>query len=123
MSIRHQSHTLTLPCTITRKNMSNAYELRLQLFQEAREYLTGQFDRDVLEWDRLNQEKLDRENKYNEDWRRWSDLKDEGKVTAEDCPICPDPIKLPEYPKYPSREDILEMATFIRDFTNDKGQE
>ena len=103
--------------------MSNAYELRLQLFQEARLALESHFDRNVHEWDRLNQEKLDRENKYNEDWRRWSDLKDEGKVTAEDCPICPDPLTLPEYPKYPSREDILEMATFIRDFTNDKGQE
>ena len=103
--------------------MSNAYELRLQLFQEAREYLTGQFDRDVFEWDRKNTEKLDRQNKFDEDWRRWSDLKEEGKVTAEDCPICPDPVTLPEYPKYPSREDILEMATFIRDFTNDKGLE
>lgn len=103
--------------------MSNAYELRLQLFQEAREYLTGQFDRDVLEWDRKNTEKLDRQNKFDEDWRRWSDLKEEGKATAEDCPICPNPVKLPEYPKYPSRQDILDMATFIRDFTNDKGQE
>ena len=103
--------------------MSNAFELRLQLFQEARDYLVAQFDRDVLEWDRKNQEKLDIENKFNEDWRRYSDLKDEGKASAVNCPICPDPIRLPEYPKYPSREDILEMATFIRDFTNDKGQE
>tara|TARA_R100000030_G_scaffold30831_1_gene22603 strand:+ start:176 stop:487 length:312 start_codon:yes stop_codon:yes gene_type:complete len=101
--------------------MSNAFELRLQLFQEARDYLVAQFDRDVLEWERKNQEKLDRQTKFDEDWRRWSNLKDEGKVTAEDYPICPNPIKLPEYPKYPSREDILEMATFIRDFTNDKG--
>lgn len=101
--------------------MSNAFELRLQLFQEARDYLVAQFDRDVLEWERKNQEKLDRQTKFDEDWRRWSNLKDEGKVTAEDHPICPNPVKLPEYPKYPSREDILEMATFIRDFTNDKG--
>ena len=43
--------------------MSNAFELRLQLFQEARDYLVAQFDRDVLEWDRKNQEKLDIENK------------------------------------------------------------
>lgn len=103
--------------------MSNAFELRLQLFQEARDYLVAQFDRDVLEWDRKNQEKLDIENKYSNDWSRYIDLKEEGKVSAEDCPIAPNPIKLPEYPKYPSREDILEMATFIRDFTNDKGLE
>ena len=103
--------------------MSNAFELRLQLFQEARDYLVAQFDRDVLEWDRLNQEKMDIQNKYDEDIRRWDMHKDEGKVSVTSCPICPEPIKLPEYPKYPSREDILEMATFIRDFTNDKGQE
>ena len=101
--------------------MSNAFELRLQLFQEDRDYLVAQFDRDVLEWDRQNQEKLDIENKYYNDWSRYNDLKDERKASAVNCPICPDPIKLPEYPKYPSREDILEMATFIRDFTNDKG--
>tara|TARA_A100001515_G_scaffold58335_1_gene46089 strand:+ start:179 stop:490 length:312 start_codon:yes stop_codon:yes gene_type:complete len=101
--------------------MSNAFELRLQLFQEARDYLVAQFDRDVLEWDRKNQEKLDIESKYSNDWSRYIDLKEEGKASADDHPIAPNPIKLPEYPKYPSREDILEMATFIRDFTNDKG--
>ena len=117
------SHTHTPIRSITSKNMSNAYELRLQLFQEAREYLTGKFDRDVLEWDRKNTEKFDRQNKFDEDLSRWSDLKEEGKASAEDRPICPDPIILPEYPKYPSKQDILDMATFIREFTNDKGEE
>ena len=101
--------------------MSNAYELRLQLFQEAREYLVAQFDRDVLEWDRLNQEKMDIQNKYDEDYRRWDTLREEGKSNGSACPICPEPIKLPEYPKYPTTEEILAMAEFIRDFTNDKG--
>lgn len=103
--------------------MSNAFELRLQLFQEARDYLVAQFDRDVLEWDRMNQEKLDIENKYSNDWSRYIDLKEDGKVSTDSYPICPDPIKLPEYPKYPSREDILDMASFIRDFTDDRGEE
>tara|TARA_Y100000015_G_C2321484_1_gene56917 strand:- start:135 stop:446 length:312 start_codon:yes stop_codon:yes gene_type:complete len=103
--------------------MSNAFELRLQLFQEARDYLVAQFDRDVLEWDRKNTEKIDIESKYINDYGRYCDLKEAGKVEAEDHPIAPDPIRLPEYPKYPSREDILEMATFIRDFTNDKGED
>ena len=101
--------------------MSNAYELRLQLFQEAREYLVAQFDRDVLEWQRLEQEKCDIQTKYDADYYRWDALRDEGKASAVNCPICPEPIKLPEYPKYPTKEEILEMAEFIRDFTNDKG--
>ena len=101
--------------------MSNAYELRLQLFQEAREYLVAQFDRDVLEWQRQEQEKCDIQTKYDADYYRWDALRDEGKASAVNCPICPEPIKLPEYPKYPTKEEILEMAEFIRDFTNDKG--
>ena len=103
--------------------MSNPFELRLQLFQEARDYLVDVFNRDVLEWDRKNTEKLDIETKYSNDWSRYIDLKEEGKVSAEEYPIAPDPIKLPEYPKYPTREEILEMATFIRSFTADKGEE
>ena len=55
--------------------------------------------------------------------KRLNDLKEEGKVSAEEYPISPDPIKLPEYPQYPTREEILEMATFIREFTADKGEE
>ena len=43
--------------------MSNPFELRLQLFQEAREYLIGQFDRDVAEWNRQETEKQDIESK------------------------------------------------------------
>jgi|TARA_Y100000356_G_C11218606_1_gene267779 hypothetical protein len=101
--------------------MSNAYELRLELFREARDYLTNLYDRNVLEWDRLNQEKLDRENKYQQDWSRWSDLRDEGKATAEDCPICPDPIQLPKYPEYPSKYEILRTAEFIKSFTDGNG--
>ena len=103
--------------------MSNPFELRLQLFQEARDYLVDVFNRDVLEWDRKNTEKLDVENKYSNDWSRYCDLKEEGEATAKDCPISPDPIILPEYPQYPTREEILEMATFIRSFTADKGEE
>tara|TARA_R100000152_G_C6657933_1_gene97649 strand:- start:227 stop:538 length:312 start_codon:yes stop_codon:yes gene_type:complete len=102
--------------------MSNPFELRLQLFQEAREYLIGQFDRDVAEWNRQEAEKLDIESKYSNDWSKWADLKEEGKATAEDCPTAPDPIKLPEYPKYPSKEDILDMAKFMRSFVDDKGE-
>ena len=101
--------------------MSNAFELRLQLFQEARDYLVAQYDRNVLEWDRLNQEKIDIQNKYDADYLRWDALKEEGKASASAHPICPEPIKLPEYPKYPTKEEILAMAEFIRDFTNDKG--
>ena len=101
--------------------MSNAYELRLQLFQEAREYLASRYERDVLEWNRLEQEKIDIQTKYDADYYRWDALRDEGKASAVNCPICPEPIKLPEYPKYPTKEEILEMAEFIRDFTNDKG--
>ena len=103
--------------------MSNPFELRLQLFQEAREYLVEVFNRDVLEWERKNTEKLDVENKYSNDWSRHCDLKEEGLASSSDCPIAPDPIKLPEYPKYPTREEILDMATFIREFTSDKGEE
>ena len=62
--------------------MSNPFELRLQLFQEARDYLVDVFNRDVLEWDRKNQEKLDIETKYSNDWSRYIDLKEEGKVSA-----------------------------------------
>ena len=101
--------------------MSNAYELRLQLFQEAREYLAARYERDVLEWNRLEQEKVDIQTKYDADYYRWDALRDEGKASAVNSPICPEPIKLPEYPKYPTKEEILEMAEFIRDFTNDKG--
>ena len=54
--------------------MSNAYELRLQLFQEAREYLVAQFDRDVLEWQRQEQEKCDIQTKYDADYYRWMHL-------------------------------------------------
>ena len=103
--------------------MSNPFELRLQLFQEARDYLVAVFDREVQEWDRKSAEKLDIETKYSNDWSRYCDLREEGKVDASDCPISPDPIKLSEYPKYPTREEILEMATFIREFTADKGEE
>ena len=103
--------------------MTNAFELRLQLFQEARDYLVARFERDVLEWDRKNTEKVDIESKYHNDYSRYCDLKEEGKAGANEHPIAPDPITLPEYPKYPSREDILEMATFMRDFINDKGEE
>ena len=103
--------------------MSNPFELRLQLFQEAKDYLVSVYEREVLEWDRKQQEKCDIENKWSNDYSRYSDLKEEGKASASDCPISPDPIKLPEYPKYPTREDILEMAKFIRSFISDKGGE
>ena len=103
--------------------MSNPFELRLQLFQEARDYLVACYDRNISEWNRLEQEKHDIENKYSNDWSRHCDLKEEGLASSSDCPIAPDPIKLPEYPKYPTREEILEMATFIREFTADKGEE
>ena len=68
--------------------MSNAYELRLQLFQEAREYLAAQYERDVLEWNRLEQEKIDIQTKYDADYYRWDALRDEGKASAVNCPIC-----------------------------------
>ena len=103
--------------------MSNPFELRLQLFQEAKDYLVAVFDQEVLEWDRVNTEKLDIENKFIEEKERYYELKGQDLGDIEKYPIAPDPIKLPEYPKYPTREEILKMATFIREFTADKGEE
>ena len=103
--------------------MSNPFELRLQLFQEARDYLVACYDRDVQEWDRKQAEKYDVERKYDADYSRHCDMREEGKGSSSECPIAPDPITLPEYPKYPTREEILEMAYFIRGFTADKGDE
>ncbi len=103
--------------------MSNPYELRLQLFQEAKDYLVESFNREVQEWDRKNTEKCDIENKWSNDWNRYCDLKEEGKASAMEHPVAPDPIKLPEYPKYPTKEEIVEMAKFIRSFISDKGEE
>ena len=103
--------------------MSNPFELRLQLFQEARDYLVAVYEREVQEWDRKQQEKCDNENKWSNDYSRYCDLKEEGCVSAMEHPVAPNPIKLPEYPKYPTREEILDMATFIRSFTADKGEE
>ena len=57
--------------------MSNPFELRLQLFQEARDYLVACYDRDVQEWDRKQAEKYDVERKYDAVYRRHCDKREE----------------------------------------------
>ena len=104
--------------------MSNPFELRLQLFQEAKEYLVSVYDREVSEHDRLVQRKLDLENKFSEEKDRYYELKDNPKAAPNlKYPTYPDLPGIPEYPKYPSREEILEMAKFIRSFIADKGDD
>ena len=105
--------------------MSNPYELRLQLFQEAKDYLVSVFDRDVMEWDRLNQQNLDLDTKYCNQLNRYEELKESGKIkdVEKEYPKPFQTKELPEYPQYPSREAILEMATFIRSFISEKGEE
>ena len=57
-------------------NIKKYLEVGDLLFQEARDYL--EFD---LQW------QLDIETKYSNDWSRYIDLKEEGKVSAEEYPI------------------------------------
>ena len=42
----------------------NAYELRLQLFEKAKEFVWEKFNRDVLEWDRISQNRAEIKEKY-----------------------------------------------------------
>jgi len=103
--------------------MSNAYALRLQLFQEAKDYLVSVYDREVSEHDRLVQKKMDLETKFNEEKERYYELKEQHQADVEKYPTYPDLPEIPEYPKYPAREEILEMAKFIRSFIADKGDD
>jgi len=103
--------------------MSNPFELRLQLFQEAKEYLVSVYDREVSEHDRLVQRKMDLENKFSEEKERYYELKEQHQADVEKYPTYPDLPEIPEYPKYPAREEILEMAKFIRSFIADKGDD
>lgn len=103
--------------------MSNAYALRLQLFQEAKDYLVSVYDREVSEHDRLVQKKMDLETKFSEEKERYYELKDQHQADVEKYPTYPEMPEIPEYPKYPSRQQILEMAKFIRSFISDKGDD
>ena len=100
---------------------SNPYELRLQLFQEAKSICWEEYSRNVSEFERIKDNNYALEKKYDADLSRYESLKEQGKLGSLEYPVYPDLKELPEYPEYPSMDEIKEKATFIRNFCDDKG--
>tara|TARA_B100000212_G_scaffold339659_1_gene318537 strand:- start:141 stop:572 length:432 start_codon:yes stop_codon:yes gene_type:complete len=100
---------------------TNPYELRLQLFQEAKSICWEEYSRNVSEFERIRDNINNLEKKYYANLNRYESLKEEGKLGSLEYPVYPDIPPLPEYPKYPSMDEIKERATFIRNFCDDKG--
>ena len=100
---------------------SNPYELRLQLFQEAKSICWEEYSRNVSEFERIKENNYALEKKYDADLSRYESLKEQGKLGSLEYPVYPDLKELPEYPKYPTMDEIKDRATFIRNFCDDKG--
>ena len=100
---------------------ANPYELRLQLFQEAKNICWEEYNRDVNEFERQRDKQNELKEKYYEDKSKYESLKEDGKLGSMEYPTFPDLPDLPEYPEYPSMDEIKDRATFIRNFCDDKG--
>tara|TARA_B100000963_G_scaffold21219_1_gene16006 strand:+ start:1893 stop:2321 length:429 start_codon:yes stop_codon:yes gene_type:complete len=100
---------------------SNPYELRLQLFQEAKSICWEEYSRNVSEFERIRDNNYALEKKYDADLSRYESLKEQGKLGSLEYPVYPSLKELPEYPKYPTMEELKEKATFIRNFCDDRG--
>ena len=100
---------------------ANPYELRLQLFQEAKNICWEEYNRDVTQFEIKRDARNDIKEKYYEDRSKYESLKEDGKLGSMEYPTFPDLPELPEYPEYPSMDEIKDRATFIRNFCDDKG--
>ena len=100
---------------------ANPYELRLQLFQEAKNICWEEYHRDVNQFEIKRDARNDIKEKYYEDRSKYESLKEDGKLGSMEYPTFPDLPDLPEYPEYPSMDEIKDRATFIRNFCDDKG--
>tara|TARA_B100000963_G_C22440019_1_gene586130 strand:- start:145 stop:573 length:429 start_codon:yes stop_codon:yes gene_type:complete len=100
---------------------SNPYELRLQLFQEAKSICWEEYNRNVTQFEVKRDARNDIKEKYYETRNAYESKKEEGKLGSMEYPEFPDLPDLPEYPEYPSMDEIKEKATFIRNFCDDKG--
>ena len=100
---------------------TNPYELRLQLFQEAKNICWEEYNRDVNEFERQRDKQNELKEKYYEDKSKYESLKEDDKLGSMEYPSYPDLPELPEYPEYPSMDEIKDRATFIRNFCDDKG--
>ena len=100
---------------------TNPYELRLQLFQEAKNICWEEYNRDVNEFERQRDKQNELKEKYYEDKSKYESLKEDCKLGSMEYPSYPDLPELPEYPEYPSMDEIKNRATFIRNFCDDKG--
>ena len=100
---------------------ANPYELRLQLFQEAKNICWEEYNRNVSEFERIRDNNYALEKKYDADLNRYTTLEEQGKLGSLEYPVYPDIEALPKYPEYPSMDEIKDRATFIRNFCDDKG--
>ena len=100
---------------------ANPYELRLQLFQEAKNICWEEYNRNVSEFERIRDNNYALEKKYDADLNRYTTLEEQGKLGSLEYPVYPDIEALPKYPEYPSMDEIKNRATFIRNFCDDKG--
>ena len=100
---------------------TNPYELRLQLFQEAKSICWEEYNSKVSNFDRIRENNNDLKIKYDADLAAYHEQEEKGNGGTLKYPTYPDIKPLPEYPEYPSMEEIKEKATFIRDFCDDKG--
>jgi hypothetical protein len=91
--------------------MSNPYELRLDLYNSAKDFIQEKYNAEVNRYDAAF-------NAFLEKKERWQVLKDMGQDPGE----YPN-VSLPPYPSFPSPDDIAEFAVHIRSFVSDKGDE
>ena len=74
---------------------TNPYELRLQLFQEAKNICWEEYNRDVNEFERQRDKQNELKEKYYEDKSKYESLKEDDKLGSMEYPSYPD---LPELP-------------------------
>tara|TARA_A200000113_G_scaffold225023_1_gene244530 strand:+ start:716 stop:991 length:276 start_codon:yes stop_codon:yes gene_type:complete len=91
--------------------MSNPYELRLDLYNSAKDFIQEKYNAEVNRYDAAFSAFLEKKE-------RWQVLKDMGQDPGE-YPS----VSLPQYPSFPSPDDIAEFAVHIRSFVSDKGEE
>lgn len=91
--------------------MSNPYELRLDLYNSAKDFIQTKYEAEVARYDAAERAFLKKKE-------RWQILKDMGQDPGE-YPS----VHLPVYPTFPSPSDIAEFAVHIRSFVSDKGDE
>lgn len=88
--------------------MSNPYELRLDLFNSAKDLLVERYNAAERRYDAAY-------NKFMEQKERYMTLKEQGKDAGE----YPN-VDLPEYPIFPTDDQITDLAYHIKNFTMDK---